>query len=132
MRGFIRFNQGVMKMPLPWRLWLLLLVSLNAVVPFFFLGRIGAQLVLGAFLISIVLFSVLTARFGFTKIIGLGHAPWIPLVIFLFSGLSAVPGDELFGIWIRVLLALNVISLVIDAVDVGRYIAGDRAEPAGL
>ena len=132
MRGFIRFNQGVMKMPLPWRLWLLLLVSLNAVVPFFFLGRIEAQLVLGAFITSIVLFGVLTARFGFTRIIGLGHAPWIPLVIFLFSGLSAVPGDELFGIWIRVLLALNVISLVIDAVDVGRYIAGNRAEPAGL
>ena len=132
MRGFIRFNQGVMKMPLPWRLWLLLLVSLNAVVPFFFLGRIEAQLVLGAFITSIVLFGVLTARFGFTRIIGLGHAPWIPLVIFLFSGLSVVPGDEIFGIWIRVLLALNVISLVIDAVDVGRYIAGERAEPAGL
>ena len=132
MRGFIRFNQGVMKMPLPWRLWLLLLVSLNAVVPFFFLGRIEAQLVLGAFLISIVLFGVLTARFGFTKIIGLGHAAWIPLLVFLFTRLDTMPGDDFFGIWMRTLLVLNGISLVIDTVDVVRYIAGDRAEPAGL
>lgn len=132
MRGFIRFNQGVMKMPLPWRLWLLLLVSLNAIVPLFFIGRIEAQLVLGAFIFSIALFGMLTARFGFTRIIGLGHAAWIPLLVFLFTRLDTMPGDDFFGIWMRTLLVLNGISLVIDTVDVVRYIAGARAEPAGL
>ena len=129
-RGFIEFNRGIMEMPLPWRLWLLVLVSLNAVVPVFFLGRIEAQLVLGAFFTSIVLFSVLTSRFGFTKIIGLGHAAWIPLLVFLFTRLDQVPGDEFFGIWMRALMALNGISLVIDAVDVVRYFAGPRPQAA--
>ena len=128
MRGFIRFNKGVMKMPLQWRLWLLVLVSLNAVVPLFFLGRLEAQLVLGAFFTSMVLFSVLTARFGFTRLLGLGHLAWIPLLIFLSTRLDVVPGDEFFGIWMRALIALNGISLVIDTVDVIRYIAGARAE----
>ena len=102
-------------MPLAWRLWLLVLVSMNAIVPLFFLGRIEAQLVLGAFLISVILFGMLTARFGFTKILGVGHAAWIPLLIFLFTRLDVVPGEEFLGIWMRTLLVLNGISLVIDA-----------------
>ena len=44
-----------------------------------------------------------------------------------------LPGDDAFGIWIQALIVLNSVSLVIDAVDVIRYIAGDRAETvAGL
>ncbi len=39
MRAFIKFNKGVMKMPLPWQLWLMLLVSVNLVIPFFYLDR---------------------------------------------------------------------------------------------
>ncbi len=33
MRAFIKFNRGVMKMPMLVRLWLMLLVALNLVVP---------------------------------------------------------------------------------------------------
>ncbi len=115
-------------MPLPWRLWLLVLVGLNAVVPFFFLDRLEAQLVLGAFLTSMVLFSILTSRFGFTRVLGLGHVAWIPLLIFLSTRLDAVPGGEFFRIWMLALIALNGISLVIDTVDVVRYVFGARAE----
>ncbi len=128
MRGFIRFNRGVMKMPLPWKLWLLVLVGLNAVVPLFFFGRLESQLVLGAFFTSMVLFSMLTSRFGFTRLLGLGHLAWIPLLIFLSTRMDAVPGDEFFGIWLRALIALNGISLVIDTMDVVRYVVGARAE----
>lgn len=37
MHAFIKFNKGLMKMPVQWRLWLLLLVGINLVVPLFFL-----------------------------------------------------------------------------------------------
>ena len=33
MRAFIKFNEGLMKMSMPTRLWLLLLVVANLVVP---------------------------------------------------------------------------------------------------
>ena len=48
MRAFLKFNKGILRMPLPWRLWMLLLVALNLVLPLFFIDRLEAQLVLVA------------------------------------------------------------------------------------
>ena len=128
MRAFIEFNKGIMKMPLPWRLWLMLLVTMNLAVPLFFLDRREAQFILGALLVSMALMTILTAKFGFTRILGLGHILWLPLVFFLWLRLSHIPADDFFGFWIRVVLILNTASLVLDAVDVTRYIRGDKQQ----
>ncbi len=128
MRAFLKFNKGIMRMPLQWRLWLMLLVTANMVVPLFFLDRLEAQVVLAAILASLVLFTILTALAGFTRLLGLGHAPWIPLIWFLWPRLEDIPLDGFYGIWIRAVIALNAASLLIDAVDVIRYLAGDRKE----
>jgi hypothetical protein len=128
MRAFIEFNKGIMKMPLPWRLWLMLLITMNLAVPLFFLDRREAQFVLGAFLVSMTLMIILTAKFGFTRILGLGHILWLPLVFFLWLRLSHIPAVDFFGFWIRVVLALNTVSLMFDTVDVTRYICGDKQQ----
>ena len=128
MSAFIEFNKGIVKMPLPWRLWLMLLVTMNLAVPLFFLGRREAQFILGALLVSMALMTILTAKFGFTRILGLGHILWLPLVFFLWLRLSHIPADDFFGFWIRVVLFLNTASLVLDAVDVARYIRSDRQQ----
>ncbi len=128
MRAFIKFSKGMMKMPLPWQLWLMLLVTVNLVIPLFYIDRLESQVVVGVFVASLVLFSILTARVGFTRLLGLGHILWVPLLWFLWTRLDQNPPHDLFGIWIRTLMTLNAMSLVIDALDVIRYIAGDRAE----
>lgn len=128
MKAFLKFNRGVMKMPAPWQGWLMLLVGANLMAPLFFLNRLEAQATLAAMLLSMALMTVLTARFGFTRILGLGHILWIPLLIFLLLSLRAIPADDTFGIWIRALILLNATSLLIDARDVIRYMAGDRRE----
>ncbi len=128
MRAFIKFNKGVMKMPIQWQLWLLLLVCVNLIIPLFFIDRLEARLVVGAFLGSVLLMTILTAVSGFTRLVGLGHILWLPLLYFLWTRLDQIPGDDLFGLWVRVLMMLNAVSLVIDAADVIRYVAGDRAE----
>ena len=128
MRSFLKFNRGVLRLPLQWRLWMMLLVAANMVVPLFFLGHLEAQVVLVALLLSLVLFALLTAKAGFSRILGVGHLPWVPLVWFLVTRLGEVPPDDFYGIWIRAVIALNATSLVIDAIDVIRYIAGDRKE----
>ena len=128
MRAFLKFNKGIMRMPLQWRLWLMLLVTANMVVPLFFLDRLEAQVVLAAILASLVLFTILTALAGFTRLLGLGHAPWIPLIWFLWPRLEDIPLDGFYSIWIRAVIALNAASLFIDVVDVIRYLAGDRGE----
>ncbi|MDA2910960.1 hypothetical protein MYX04_08525 [Nitrospiraceae bacterium AH_259_D15_M11_P09] len=128
MHAFIKFNQGMMKMSTPARGWLLSLITVNLVVPLFFLERLEAQVVVGTLFISMMLMTGLTALTGFTRLLGLGHVLWIPMLFWLWTTLDEIPANDVFGIWVRALMVLNAISLVIDAVDVGRYLAGNREE----
>ena len=128
MRAFLKFNLGMMRMPIPVRLWLVLLVTANLIVPLFFLGRLEAQVVVVTLLASAMLMTAVTAISGFTRLLGLGHIFWVPLLWFLWTRLDQVPSDTFFGIWLRVVMTLNALSLVIDITDVVRYIAGDREE----
>ncbi len=128
MQGFIKFNKGVLRMSWPVTIWLLVLVAANAVAPLFFLQRLEAQAVFAAMMIGAMLMSLLTARFGFTRILGLGHMLWIPLVGWLAFRLGQNPADDAFGMWIRGVMLLNTVSLAIDGVDVFRYAAGDRKD----
>ena len=129
MRAFIRFNQGLLSMPPPWQAWLLALMSANLIAPLFFLGRVEAQVAVAALVVSMVLMTILTGRFGFSRILGLGHIiAWVPLLAFLWSRLPDAPIDNAFGLWLRAVIALDAASLVIDVVDVVRFLAGDRAE----
>ena len=128
MRAFIKFNKGMMRMPIHWQLWIKLLVTFNLLIPLFFLDRLEAQVVIGAIVASMILMTVLTAISGFTRLLGLGHIFWVPLLYFLWMRLEQNPADDFFGIWMRGLMLLNAVSLIIDTVDVGRYLAGDRKE----
>lgn len=128
MQGFIKFNKGVLKMSWPVKLWLLMLVAANGVAPLFFLQHVEALMILGAMLIGATLMSLLTARFGFTRIMGLGHILWFPLVGWLMLRLGNIPADNAFGLWVRGVMFLNAVSLVMDIVDVVRYAGGDRKE----
>ena len=71
MNAFIKFNKGVMRGPIYVRLWLMLLIFSNLVVPLFYLRRVEAQVVLGAFLTSVILMTALTGLSGFTRLVGL-------------------------------------------------------------
>ncbi len=128
MQGFIKFNKGVLRMSWPVKIWLLVLVAANAVAPLFFLQRLEAQAVFAAMMIGAMLMSLLTARFGFSRILGLGHILWIPLLGWPAFRLGQIPADDAFGLWIRGVIVVNALSLVIDGVDVFRYAAGDRKE----
>lgn len=128
MRAFIKFNRGMMMMPVRWQLWLALLVTFNLVLPLIFLSRPEAQVVVATLMASMILMTGLTAFSGFTRLLGLGHILWVPLLYFLWMRLEQNPAEDFFGLWIRVLMIVNATSLLIDTIDVGRYIAGDRSE----
>ncbi|MEE8636367.1 MAG: hypothetical protein V3T12_10165, partial [Acidiferrobacterales bacterium] len=80
MRAFIKLNKGMMKMPIHWQLWLALLVIVNFVIPLFFIKHLEAQVVAGTLLASVILMTGLTALSGYTRLLGLGHILWIPLL----------------------------------------------------
>ncbi len=115
-------------MPPHWQLWLGTLVGANLVAPLFFLEHVEARVTIAALLISMTLMVALTARFGFSRILGLGHVAWLPLLAFLVVRLTEVPATTGFGLWLRAVIVLDAISLVLDGVDVVRFLRGDRAE----
>jgi hypothetical protein len=128
MRSFLRFQRGLLGMPPHWRLWLAMLISANLVAPLFFLEHVEAQATIAALLVSMTLMTALTARFGFSRILGLGHVAWLPLLALLGYRVMEVPGTTGFGLWLRTVIVLDAISLVLDAADVIRFLRGDRAE----
>ena len=66
--------------------------------------------------------TALTAWGGFTRLLGLGHILWFPLLVYLWRSLQGHPFDTGIGLWLRVLMVLNTLSLGIDTVDVVRYL----------
>ncbi|MCH7501547.1 MAG: hypothetical protein IH886_16375 [Nitrospinae bacterium] len=128
MNAFIKFNKGLMNSSLPVKLWIGLMVIFNMIIPLFFLERLEAQVVLAAIMASMLLMTLITSTTGFTRLLGLGHIFWIPLLYFLGTHLDQIPPDDGFGMWVRALMVINATSLVIDAVDVLRYLAGERME----
>jgi len=133
MRSFLRFNQGMLRMPMHLQLWVVALVGANIAAPLFFVQHLEAQLTLAAGLLGLASMSVLTGRFGFSRIVGLGHIAWLPLIVFLISGVGDTTASSPFGLWIRSVIVLDSISLAFDFVDAARFYRGDRAETvAGL
>jgi hypothetical protein len=110
----------------PWWAWLGALVAANMVAPLFFIETLEAKVVLVTFMLAAGLQMILFKLFGFVKLLGVGHLPWLPLVIWLATRLPQIGTDTSFGRWLLILIVLNGISLVIDFIDVGRYLAGDR------
>ena len=108
------------------RLWLLVLILVNVVIPLGFFGRVEAQVTAGMFLIGFSIGVVLFKFQGFTRLLGLMHAPMIPLVIFLWTRLASAPAETPFGLWLRAVIVLDSIALVFDVADVIRYLAGDH------
>ena len=133
MRSFLRFNQGMLRMPIQVQLWVVALVGANIVAPLFFLQHLEAQLTLVAGLLGLALMSILTGRFGFSRIVGLGHIAWLPLIVFLISSVGETTASSPFGLWIWSVIILDSISLAFDFVDAARFYRGDRTETvAGL
>ena len=113
----------------PWWLlfWLSWLGFVN-VASIAFWSEVEARWVLGAFVGAFLLMTALYELNGYNRFLGLGHIVfWTPLMFYLYQRLTNVMGPRLFETWLRVLLATNGVSLVIDYVDLLRYLMGDRA-----
>ena len=128
MSAFIRFNRGIVRLPIGVRLWTLLLVSANLILPVIYFQQSEARIVVLTFLASFLMMVLITGTSGFTRLVGLGHIFWVPLVLFLVSRLDSIPATDAYGIWIRSVIGLNTISLILDAVDVVRFARGERSE----
>ena len=122
----LKFAKGLASMPMPWPLWLALLLSLNVAAPIYFFETIEAKVVLAAFLASMALMTAIFAAKGFVRLLGLGHIFWVPLVPWLWGRFQLVEAGDLLSYWLAALMLANSLSLILDAVDLFRYLKGEQ------
>ena len=118
MRNPLRFFIELIQQPVWVSLWVLVLMLVNMTSLAFWREAV-AQLILMNFLASAMLMMGLYARFGFTKILGLGHVPWIPLLAYVVTQIPAAEAS--FKRYLLILSVSMVISLVLDTIDVWNY-----------
>lgn len=124
MRNPFRFFVELMRQPVWIPIWVLYLMAINMASVGFWHHPL-AKLILITFIISAVLMMGLYSRFGFEKILGLGHILWVPLLAYI-----VVQGPAAEGVFqsYLVVLALSIaISLAFDCVDVWKYFTNRRS-----
>ena len=118
---------SILRMPLPWLVWVMLLVAVNFLAPLFYIQTLEARLTIAALLIGFIIQSYIHSKLGFVRLLGLGHILWIPLVIWLGFRLTDIGLENPFGIWLASLVLINAVSLVIDVIDVIRFFSGETS-----
>lgn len=130
--AFVRYHRGLGKMPRRWKPWLMSLLMSNMIVPLFFLSNhIEAWVVLGTALLTGATFIALTAYSGFSRLLGFGHLPWVPMLVYLILRLPDAQQDfpeTWFLFWIHAVIILDIGSLILDAANVVRYFRGEQGE----
>ncbi|MEX0350781.1 MAG: hypothetical protein AB3N15_15270 [Paracoccaceae bacterium] len=111
--------------PLP-RVWAICLIAVN-LGALFFLGTYYGRVALLAALAGVAVMIVIYSRLGFVRLLGIGHVFWIPMLIWFASDLPSQQTNPDLYWWVIALMAFNSLSLIIDAVDVLRYLRGERA-----
>lgn len=126
MKAMIDFFRTMLRFPKPVVAWVMLLMTVNMVIPLFYLGTLEGQVVLAAALLGAILQTAIFAARGFVRLLGLGHLAWVPMVVWLFTRLDAAPAGSFFRYWLLATIVLDTLSLLIDASDVIRYLRGER------
>ena len=118
---------GIHQMTIGWQRWVMWMMARNTASLIFCWKNMEARFVLAAWIPNGIFMMLLAELVGYTRILGLSHAIfWTPLVIYLFLRRKNFDWSTIYGKWLYILLATNCASLIIDYIDVIRYIAGDR------
>jgi len=121
----------IMKMRFPWNLWVMILAGVNLLGPILFWKTLEGKVALVAMMGAMAIMVVIHKKVGFVRLLGLGHLlAWIPFLAICIWRLSLTGTEDTFRLWLVSVSIFNGISLVFDAVDVWRYLGGDREELA--
>ena len=127
MKTLLAFPRAMLTMPKIWQGWMALMVVLNAVVPLLLIKTVEGKAVLAAFVVAAALMMAIHHARGFVRLIGTGHFVWFPLLAWLATRLDAASGP--MRAWLIALIVVNAVSLVIDVIELIRYLRGDREIP---
>jgi hypothetical protein len=124
-------SQAIAQQPLMVQYWLYVLVFAIVVLPLTLLiwkqTRLTAVITIAVSIIAGLGVSWIFDTYGYVKILGLPHIIlWTPLAVYLYGQIKR-PDMPFWPKRIMiVVLAMFMVSLVFDYVDVARYILGER------
>ncbi len=124
MRNPFRFFIELMQQPVWIPVWVLILMSINGVSVAFWNEPL-AKIIFVIFMLSVMLMMGLYSRFGFEKILGMGHILWIPLLIYMLMEIPTA--RDTFKSYLIILSISIAISLVFDIVDVWKYFTSRKS-----
>lgn len=88
--------------------------------------RLEPIAILASFVIAGAFMSWLYEAVGYVRLLGVAHLVfWTPAFVWIFVRRRAVGTHSIFGKYLLVYLAIAGVSLVVDVVDVVRYLIGD-------
>jgi hypothetical protein len=123
MRNPLKFFVELIQQPVWIPLWVIALMIVNiASVGFWYQSL--AQVIFATFMLSAMLMMGLYSRFGFEKILGIGHILWLPLLIYVLMKIPTAIGT--FKLYLAIWLIFTVISLLFDIVDVKKYFTNQK------
>ena len=123
MLGFMKpmFTNGM-----PLATWIVLLLTVNMLLPLFFISTQEGQLVLAALVAGGLTQAAIFSSKGFVRLLGVGHIYWVALIPWLWIRLGDLVPGEPVALWIMAVIGLDSVSLLIDVSDVTRYVRGER------
>ena len=143
-RNFVALNKGVMATYSYVYAWVSVLMLSNMVAPGALLvweavspGATGMTGIAAPFMFTVfwlgpIIGAVIYPYTGMSRLMGLIHAPWILAAFVLYqqanvNGVWQTP-ETIFDYWVYAALTTAVLSLIIDILDVVRYVLGDRKQ----
>ncbi len=130
MKSAINLMKTIFTMKFPWNLWVAVMAIANMALGILYFSMPEGKLTLAALMGSFVVMTVIFSKFGFVRLLGLGHVLfWTPLCIWLLTRLQDGQYDLAVGLktWVYCVLVVNILSLLIDYADVIRYLRGERS-----
>ena len=124
MRNPFRFFIELMQQPVWIPVWVFFLMIIN-VASVAFWNEPLAKVIFVTFMLSVMLMMGLYSRFGFEKILGMGHILWIPLLVYVLMEIPTA--RDTFKSYLIILSISIAISLVFDIVDVWKYFTGRKS-----
>jgi hypothetical protein len=124
MRNPLRFFTELMQQPVWISIWVFSLMAINVSSVAFWHEPL-AKIIFVTFMLSAALMMGLYSKFGFSKILGIGHIPWIPLLGYITVMIPAT--QDGFKSYLTVLLISISISLAFDVVDVWRHFTNQKS-----
>lgn len=146
-RRFLTAYQGE-----PWymKAWIWSLFFVNTLMPLLYIDKLESWVVLLTNLASsITMFALYVVSGGYTRILGLAHLWWLPMLAWINSRIryldALLPSEarpvgvvphtapaiktadlDWFNGWLKLLMGMNVLALCMDTYNVLRYATGDR------